>query len=224
MDTQTFTVDSTRHNDGWILTLKGELDLATVPCIQEVLDSWMIVPNHLIVDTSQVSFIDSTGLRVLFRAQELVGGRFSLRHPSEPTRRLLELSGPANMIQIEESQETKEYVPSSEGRDLPGTSQETSLGSSFWGYLSLTKRAHSPSPRSLATTRTRSRKRGAGFAADFANGRKPRSRFGLGLPPKDAGREKNPLTARRPGEVSRVTSQGDGCWARAVGCHVAGRV
>jgi anti-anti-sigma factor len=103
MDTQTFTVDSTRLQDGWILTLRGELDLATAPCIQEVLDSWTIVPNHLIVDTSQVSFIDSTGFGVLFRARELVGGRFRLRDPSAPTLRLLELTGMASMIEIEES-------------------------------------------------------------------------------------------------------------------------
>ena len=97
------TVDSTPDHGGWILSLKGELDLATVPCIQEVLDSWSIVPSHLIVDASGVSFIDSTGIGVLIDAWKLVGGRFSLRHPSDQTIRLLELSGLADTIEIEHS-------------------------------------------------------------------------------------------------------------------------
>ena len=97
------TVDSTPDHGGWILSLKGELDLATVPCIQEVFDSWLIVPSHLIIDARGVSFIDSTGLGVLIRAWKLVGGRFSLRHPSHQTMRLLELSGLADTIEIEHS-------------------------------------------------------------------------------------------------------------------------
>ena len=101
MDTQLFEVHSTRHNDGWILTVSGELDMATVPCIREVLDSWFIVPNHLIVDASGLSFIDSSGLRVLLYARELVGGRLLLRRPSEQTLRVLELSGLADIIEIE---------------------------------------------------------------------------------------------------------------------------
>jgi anti-anti-sigma factor len=102
MHKPTFTVDSTRHQDGWILSLKGELDMATVPCIQGVLDSWPTVPSHLIIDASELSFIDSTGLAILLRACELVGGRLSLRHPSEPTMRLFELTGMTRVIEIEE--------------------------------------------------------------------------------------------------------------------------
>jgi anti-anti-sigma factor len=101
MHTQQFTVDSTRHNDGWILTLKGELDMGTVPHIQEVMDSWMFVPNHLIVDASGLSFIDSTGLGVLLRALELVGGHLTISQPSEPTLRLLELTGLAELIKVQ---------------------------------------------------------------------------------------------------------------------------
>ena len=106
MHDQTFTVDSTRHHDGWILSLKGELDLATAPCIQEVMDSWWIVPNHLIIDASELSFIDSTGLAVLLRARELVGGRLSFRRPSEATVRLLELCGLADLITVEQLQDS----------------------------------------------------------------------------------------------------------------------
>jgi anti-anti-sigma factor len=82
-----------RHANGWLLTITGELDPLTVSCVQEVLDRWLIGADHLIVDLGGLTFIDATGLSVLTDALNMGGGRIQLSGITDETAHLLDTSG-----------------------------------------------------------------------------------------------------------------------------------
>jgi anti-anti-sigma factor len=57
------------HPLGVVLTLAGELDLGTVPVLQERLDQAMRGKAAVVIDLSRLRFIDSSGLDLLVRAE-----------------------------------------------------------------------------------------------------------------------------------------------------------
>ncbi|HET7048968.1 MAG TPA: STAS domain-containing protein [Solirubrobacteraceae bacterium] len=57
------------HPLGVVLTLRGELDLATAPVLQERLDHAMRGKAAVVIDLSRLRFIGSCGLDLLVRAE-----------------------------------------------------------------------------------------------------------------------------------------------------------
>jgi anti-sigma B factor antagonist len=97
-----------RHAGGEIVVaLSGELDPHSAPQLQEEIDAVRDVGHAgatVVLDLEELSFIDSSGLRVLIAAQkaiDAVGGRLVLRHPSETARRLLEITGLVDHLAVE---------------------------------------------------------------------------------------------------------------------------
>lgn len=83
------------HPLGVVLTLGGELDLATVPLLQEQLDRAVRGRGTVVIDLSGLRFIDSSGLRVLVRAEGQLrasGGQLVLVHGSRAVRRAFEVT------------------------------------------------------------------------------------------------------------------------------------
>jgi anti-anti-sigma factor len=86
-------------SDGSIhLAVAGEIDLATVADFEDALDKAIAVDGtpRVVVDFSEVSFCDSTGLAVLDRAYEQAAQRgitLQLVKPQRGVRRLLEIAG-----------------------------------------------------------------------------------------------------------------------------------
>lgn len=85
--------------DGW--TVAGEIDASTAPALDEAIRHLPIGKGAVVLDLSGVSFIDSSGLRVLIslagRAND-EGRSVVLRHPSPTVARLLEITGLAEMF------------------------------------------------------------------------------------------------------------------------------
>ena len=82
--------------DGCIVRLAGELDLYNAPKVREALiEAAADGPQRVIVDLSEVEFIDSTALGVLIEARTRLPNRngFVLAAPRLETRRALEISG-----------------------------------------------------------------------------------------------------------------------------------
>ena len=73
------------HPLGVVLTLGGELDLATVPVLQERLDDAMRGKAAVVIDLSRLRFIDSSGLELLVRAE---------RHQRDSGGQLVLVRGP----------------------------------------------------------------------------------------------------------------------------------
>jgi anti-sigma B factor antagonist len=85
-----------RADDHCIVRLAGELDLYNAPAVREALfDACADDPKRVIVDLSEVEFIDSTALGVLIEARAKMPDRngFLLAGPRLETRRALEISG-----------------------------------------------------------------------------------------------------------------------------------
>jgi anti-anti-sigma factor len=98
-------VDVSAQDDQVVLVLRGELDPHTAPALRDQIDgSTAESTRTLVLDVSGLRFIDSSGLRVIIGAQRDMAarqGRLLLRHPTETTRRLLEITGLAERIEIE---------------------------------------------------------------------------------------------------------------------------
>lgn len=73
------------------LELLGELDIATVPVVRKELDNCDGL-DRVVVDTTALDFIDSTGLLALVEGRDRFGARFELV-AGEATDRLLDLTG-----------------------------------------------------------------------------------------------------------------------------------
>ncbi len=82
------------------LNLRGELDLSTTPAVRAALSKAQTEGEAIVVDTTGVTFIDSTGLATLVAARQRMGDRFTL-FPGRSTRRLLELSGTLDLFGLD---------------------------------------------------------------------------------------------------------------------------
>jgi len=78
-----------------IVSVTGELDLASVPELRAALEATAQRSRPVVVDVSEVSFIDSTALATLLRSSdELTAGgvRVVVACPAGPVRRLLTMT------------------------------------------------------------------------------------------------------------------------------------
>ena len=83
---------------GWKLT--GDIDAATAPQLAAVLEG-AAGPN-VVLDVENVTFIDSSGLRVLIDLAGRIGSEsIILQHPSRAVTRLLDLTGLGSMFIIQ---------------------------------------------------------------------------------------------------------------------------
>lgn len=100
-------VAEVREDEGcWVVALAGELDVASVPDLEDRLDEVVLErPRVVVVDMAEVTFIDSTGLGGLVRSArrvERVGAPLVLRAPGPTVRRVLRLTGVERMLLIED--------------------------------------------------------------------------------------------------------------------------
>ncbi|HVE99420.1 MAG TPA: STAS domain-containing protein [Mycobacteriales bacterium] len=101
-----FAVSFGDDGDGTtVLTIRGDLDIATAPGLVATFDelSGSGAPA-IVVDMRQVTFMDSSGLSALLVAGRRVppGTRLVLRRPSEQVLRVLTLTGMLDSFEIED--------------------------------------------------------------------------------------------------------------------------
>jgi anti-anti-sigma factor len=93
---QPFSVTVNSDGDRTTVWLRGELDLSGVDRAREAVEQAEATDATLLVlDLSQLDFIDSTGLEVLLRAARRAhdnGRRLIVARPSRYIRRLLEMT------------------------------------------------------------------------------------------------------------------------------------
>jgi anti-sigma B factor antagonist len=78
-----------------VVAFKGEVDLESSPAAREILLKCFENTGKVIVDLSEVTYIDSSGVASLVEALQAAkknGSQFALAASSEPTRRVLELA------------------------------------------------------------------------------------------------------------------------------------
>jgi anti-anti-sigma factor len=87
--------------NGW--QLSGELDAHTATALTQAMS--VLPDGEVTVDLAGVSFVDSSGLRVLLEATNRArnaGGELVLAHPQASIRRLIEISGLRDHIRVQE--------------------------------------------------------------------------------------------------------------------------
>ena len=92
--------------DAYVVKLGGELDLYNAGDVREALaQAAADGPQRVVVDLSEVEFIDSTALGVLIEARTKLNNRraFLLAAPALETRRALEVSGLDRHFTVHES-------------------------------------------------------------------------------------------------------------------------
>jgi anti-sigma B factor antagonist len=94
------------HQDGGaVVTVDGDLEFGTAASLRTTLiDLSQRGCDPLVVDLGGLDFIDSTGLSLLVQAKQRIesqGHRFVLRNPTQRVRRVLEISGLAELFTIE---------------------------------------------------------------------------------------------------------------------------
>jgi anti-sigma B factor antagonist len=95
-----------RSDGAVVVALAGELDLYNAETVRAaLLDCCAGKPERLVVDLSEVTFIDSTALGVLIEARTKLPNRraFVLAAPTLETRRALEVSGLDRHFAVRES-------------------------------------------------------------------------------------------------------------------------
>ena len=80
--------------DAVAIHLRGDLDVVSAPAINALLAHAATgLTDELVVDLSQVVFMDCAGLRPLLVARDRLPGRMWLQHPSQQVRLLLDVTG-----------------------------------------------------------------------------------------------------------------------------------
>ena len=105
-----FDVTSAVDGHEAVVTVSGDLDLATVPRLDAELGGVLAVdgdapsPERVVVDLSAVDFVDSSGLTALIKANRRAkedGLAFVLRAPSDRVMRTLKLTQLETVLDIE---------------------------------------------------------------------------------------------------------------------------
>jgi anti-sigma B factor antagonist len=86
-----------------VVSLAGELDLSTVPIIEGALFEQLRTDSGVIMDLTQLSFIDSSGIGLLIKAFRAVDGDGKLHMviaPGSQAERVFQLTGVDRMLSL----------------------------------------------------------------------------------------------------------------------------
>ena len=98
-----FEIDSQEYGDTVFMRLSGEFDMAAEAHFDHTLDRLQQVARSIVVDLSNLTFIDSSGLRALLRAWELArtdGHDLAVIPGTEQVRHTMELTGLDRVLPI----------------------------------------------------------------------------------------------------------------------------
>lgn len=97
-------IDAVHVDDTLVLSVSGEIDMATSPRLRAVLDKSVVRTQRMSLDFSGVSFMDSSGVNMLVwaaRASREAGGALSMTGASQQVRRVLEICGVAKLVGLD---------------------------------------------------------------------------------------------------------------------------
>jgi anti-anti-sigma factor len=89
--------------DARLICAAGEIDLSSVAALRRELDAARVEAVTVLLDLSDVTFIDSSGLHLLLHASHssaVSDWAFFVVRPSESVLRLIELSGTADLLKV----------------------------------------------------------------------------------------------------------------------------
>jgi anti-sigma B factor antagonist len=82
-----------------VVGLIGELDMGTTPTLRKILE---MVPGPVVLDCTNLEFIDSSGLAAIVAAHKQRHGDLTLRNLRPFARELLEITGLAPLLGVDQ--------------------------------------------------------------------------------------------------------------------------
>lgn len=100
-----FSISTDERGGAVVVTLRGELDLATAPEVEDAVLEPVRAGGHVVLDLRGLDFMDSSGVRVLVAAHSAAqdgGGRLTIVRaaPGGPVQRVLEISGLEEVLEL----------------------------------------------------------------------------------------------------------------------------
>lgn len=98
-----FHADLQPDSEAVVVTLHGELDMATCPALEQALGEALDSGRPVIVDMASLTFMDSTGISVLLgacRRAEEAGRSLVVRSPRRPVLKAFQLTGVDQILGI----------------------------------------------------------------------------------------------------------------------------
>ena len=99
-----FSVDIVEEPGATVVHVRGEVDLATCELLRDAVEPYLGPYQNVILDLSDVDFMDSSMLHFLVQARGRLtgdGGALILRNPSRAARRLLTVAEMADLLDEE---------------------------------------------------------------------------------------------------------------------------
>jgi anti-anti-sigma factor len=101
VQSQPIAIEVSSPGEEIVVVVQGDVDMATVPVLERALGRTPRPQATVVLDLSQVEFMGSCGVALLLRAQQGLAERgqdLVLRQPSEPVRRVLDLTGVSDLL------------------------------------------------------------------------------------------------------------------------------
>ncbi|CAM5638431.1 STAS domain-containing protein [Streptomyces atroolivaceus] len=92
------TVDQYEVEGAWVVVAAGELDMDTVPTLQEALEGGAASHPSVILDAGAVTFADSTALTALLRMHQTTV--FRIAAPSPTLLHLIQVTGADRILTV----------------------------------------------------------------------------------------------------------------------------
>jgi anti-sigma B factor antagonist len=90
-------IDVREESDRIVVKLAGELDMANAPLLEDAIESAeLAAAKTVVLDLQGLTFLDSTGLRIILAAREQCwrrGQEFAVTPGSQQVQRLLSVTG-----------------------------------------------------------------------------------------------------------------------------------
>jgi anti-sigma B factor antagonist len=104
-----FRVDVRTEGEAAVIVVRGELDLASSPALEEQFEQlWGSETKLLVLDLRELEFMDSTGLSIIVNAHQRLaedGRELTLVRGPQQVQRLLDLTGVAERLRLVDSPE-----------------------------------------------------------------------------------------------------------------------
>jgi len=104
MSEDSFSCEVTQTGTETVVYVRGEIDMATAAQLRDAIEPHMGPEQVIVLDLSEVEFMDSSCLTVLLEAQTTLtkdGGSLLLRNPSSPAHHTLTAAGLTELLETD---------------------------------------------------------------------------------------------------------------------------
>ena len=93
-----------RFGEDTLIKVSGRIDTISAPDFEKAVDEVLEEANSLVFDLARVEYISSAGLRVILKAQKVMGnkGKMKIINVPEAVREIFDITGFSDFLTIED--------------------------------------------------------------------------------------------------------------------------